>query len=324
MEHGLVSPLLFEYDLVPLSVKSVDQRNSWCIKTGHGDFFFKKLEVGHQQIVDTVQKFLVLQKSGFPGMIPYVKTKYGEDFIVAGKDNYALFPWVEKTCDIHELKKWEVKVLKQLALLHKLSEIKSGSGTIPEEILNGVKNKWENRVEEFKSFRLKNHTRINSLIEEGRKKALRLSHLAINRLDEINQSTHLEGTIRRAICHGRINRKNIIVGKNKKIYFINFEKATMDTHVKDLALFLRRYAPYIHWDPVVGHEWLRGYNQGFPLTHGEKLLLGCYLLFPERVIGEVLQNGKSSLFQQKGFYQWQKRVEELGAIERFVKTITSI
>ena len=126
------------------------------------------------------------------------------------------------------------------------------------------------------------------------------------------------------ICHGRINRKNIVVGKNKKIYFINFEKATIDTHVKDLALFFRRYAPYIQWDPAVGHDWLVGYNQRFPLTHGEKLLLGCYLLFPEKVISEVLQHGKSSLFQQKGFYQWQKKVEELRGIERFVKTITSI
>lgn len=323
MKQEWVSQLLFEYDLFPLSIKSIDQRNSWYIKTEQGEFFLKKVEVEREKLIDTVEKFSLLQKMDFSGMIPYKKTKYGEDFLIEERGTFVLFPWVEKLCEIHELKKWEIKVLKQLANLHKLSEMKPGKG-VPEGILLGVKNKWENRVEEFKSFRLKKHTRLNSFIEEGRKRSLRLAYLAINRLDDINQSTHLGGNIRTVICHGRINRKNILVGKNRKIYFVNFEKASIDSHVKDLALFFRRYAPYIHWNPVVGHEWLKGYNQVFPLTHGEKLLLGCYLLFPERVIGEVLQYGKSTQFQKKGFNQWQKRVEELRVIERFVKTITSI
>lgn len=324
MGQGAVSQLLFEYDLFPLSIKAINPRDSWHIKTGEGDYLFKKIEANHEQLIDTAKRFSLLQELNFQGFIPYVKTKYGENFLREGQDYYALFPWVEKACEVHELKKWELKVLKKMALLHKESEMKTENVNVSEQILLGVKNKWENRVEEFKSFRLKNHTRLNALIEEGRKKAVRMADLAINRLDELHQSTHIEGTIRTTICHGRINRKNILVGKNKKIYFTNFEKATIDTHVKDLALFFRRYAPYIQWDPVVGKEWLKGYNQVFPLTHGEKLLLGCYLTFPEKVIGEILQHGKSSLFQQKGFYQWQKKVEELRGIERFVKTITSI
>lgn len=324
MVHEWIAHLLFEYDLAPLSIKSVDKRNSWRINTVHGDFFLKRLEIHQKQLSSTAEKIALLQKNEFSGVIPYEKTKYGEYFVTDGKYLYVLSPWIEKAKEIHELKKWETKVLKQMALMHKKSEMPSHSRDFYAGILTGVKNKWEERVEEFKSFRFKKHTRMNSLIDEGRKKALRLAQSAMSRIDEMNQSSLLEKSVRIAICHGRIHRKNIIVGKNAKIYFTHFENSTMDTPVKDIALFFRRYAPYIQWDPRLGHEWLKGYNQVYPLTHGEKFLLGSYLLFPERVIGEMLDHGKSPMFQKKGFYRWQKRVDELGAIERFVKTISYI
>lgn len=320
----MASHLLFEYDLRPVTLQPVDQVNSWQVETEQGKFFLKKMDIDRNQVNEIGRRLIVLIQSGITCILPFQINKYGDNHIYTGEGIYVLLPWIEKAYDIHELKRWEMRVIKQLATLHKASLTHLGASMGEEKsILSKVEERWRNRVLEFRTFHLQNHTRLSALLEDGKKKALRMGDLAIHRLEEIKKVMEQEGKVRLSLCHGQINRKNIIVDSERKVIFTHLEKATIDTPVKDLAIFFRRYAPYKNWDPEIGAEWLKVYTEIFPLTHTEKLLLGSYLLFPERVIRDVLHHGKTSLFQQKGYYQWQKRIEELAVTERFVRTITS-
>lgn len=84
-----------------------------------------------------------------------------------------------------------------------------------------------------------------------------------------------------SLCHGDLQHHNLLLWEGKG-FFINFEKAVVDSPIRDLALFFRKMMEKNNWSQEMGNHALEAYERIRALTEEEKIQLRYRLSYPEK------------------------------------------
>ncbi|AMA72095.1 MULTISPECIES: phosphotransferase [Aneurinibacillus] len=318
--------VLHEYDLRLHNLVQEGQ-NRWKAETDCGSFW---LEVTHEhplQLNFVASWLRYLSARGVRSVIPFCLTKYGEPCVVTYEGTYLLLPWIEQIAMIKDLPDWDIKVLKEMARIHKISA-EAGEqwrGYAPVS-LRQVRQRWEEgiaRIEEIAEAggKRKTASAFERAVRNSAEQVRQFAEWGIQELEKVAVSSdvlHLS----RALCHGRVHSRNILVGAGRQIYFINFERANFDTPVRDVTLFFRRYGPAWEWRKGKGREWLYAYESERCLTKGERRLLACYLMYPERLMELARKYVRASKerreqMEQQQVLAWKKHLRLLPKMHEF-------
>ena len=118
-----------------------------------------------------------------------------------------------------------------------------------------------------------------------------------------------EGTL----CHGDLQHHNIMMLK-EDVYFINFEKFVLDSHMRDLSLFLRKVMEKNLWSKELGQYVLQSYEKEKAITEEEKYQLYYRLKYPEKFwkIVNFYNNSPKAWIPEKN---WEKLKNLIAAEE---------
>lgn len=84
-----------------------------------------------------------------------------------------------------------------------------------------------------------------------------------------------------SLCHGDLQHHNLLLNEGE-VFFINFEKITLDSPMRDLALFLRKIMEKNNWSKELADKGLKAYEKVRPLSQRERLQLWYRLSYPEK------------------------------------------
>ncbi|MCD8509340.1 MAG: hypothetical protein LRY73_05285 [Bacillus sp. (in: Bacteria)] len=130
-------------------------------------------------------------------------------------------------------------------------------------------------------------------------------------------------SFRSVLCHGKPSRKHTCFDQYGTAYFLNFEKAVLDTPSRDLALMFRHFFQSRPWDEQEGQHWLQLYERHFALFDEERHLLMSYLAFPESLYQSVdLYTSKDrTITELQAVTILEKKVLTMNRVMRFMNSV---
>ncbi|MGB8002108.1 MAG: phosphotransferase [Anaerobacillus sp.] len=285
--------LLFQYDLYPERITKVGKVTR--IETKRGTFALKEtqLQIGQMdRMLHFEEKFRQLQ---FEGYVPFVRTKYGDAFVIMRDRVAYLTPWVDGI-DNNPAQKAE-QMVHSLAGLHGYT---AKEQAFSEEVIKQSYNKMvlmrESRQFEMEKYVGQIEKRIYlspfelSFVTHFHQ-LMKYCDLAKTRLDDWYEQVLEAKRYRSVLCHGKCSPSHYLSTSGRG-YFINFERAVIDTPVRDLAYYVRSSVHPFQYNPTTTMGNIARYEDQFSLYEEEKELLASYLYFPESVFNSV------SLFQE--------------------------
>ncbi|MBN6186544.1 phosphotransferase [Aneurinibacillus sp. BA2021] len=322
--------ILYEYDLFPRQIAQV-REHEWKVKTDHGFFLLKRTGESPAQLYFVASWLHYLYSRGMYTAIPYYISKYGEACISTVAGAYVLQPWVDGARPLPRFPDWESHVLREVGRIHKISaQAEQGWDGYAPVSLDTIKRRWEDGIAHIQKAaqeagKESTGTGLERMLKESAEHVRHFAEWAIQELEEAAEQIE-ESALARVLCHGRIHRSNLLQDADGRIYFLNFERANLDTPIRDIALFFRRYAPQYQWNIRKGREWLAAYETERLLTKEERQLLSCYLLFPERLAqvarAYVRETGEErEEYVRKLLKTWQKHLGFLPKMHQFAFAI---
>ncbi|WP_216828823.1 spore coat protein YsxE [Alkalihalobacterium elongatum] len=284
------APILFHYDLYPEYIE--DWGKVKQVKTSHGMFALKEAHMTRQQGDAFVQVMRKLDRLGYRQLIPILPTKYGEYVLSTEDRTYYLMPWIEEE-PYQARTSREEKIIDQLGVIHRLT---AKTEEYPKETIDEAYQKllqrWDMRRLELERFadEAEGRTYISPF------QLTYLTHVHQMLLMVEDAKRHLKnwydicvekGSYRTVLCHGRASRNHTIFNANGDPILFNFERASMDTPARDLALFCRQSFGYNLWNEEEMVRWFGTYDRNINLLDEEKELLFGYLCFPEPVLFSI-------------------------------------
>lgn len=322
--------LLHDYDLRLYGIDETE-KNRWRVETDNGIFLLEKTDEHPTQLYFVASWLHYLYSQGIKSVVPFCVTKYGEPYIATRYGMYVLQPWIEETEAIWRVPEWETRVLREVGRIHQVS-IRAQvrwQGYAPVS-LEQIRQRWESSIAQvvlIAEMAGQHHgTEVfGKMVKKNVEQFLHFAQYAVRELTDA--TARLERRpLMRVLCHGRIHRRNMIIGAGGAFYITRFERANLDTPVRDLAIFFRRYAPRCGWSIRRGRKWLAAYEEENPLTEEERLLLSCYLLFPER-LAHVARTYWNTAGEDRGqsvqqwMQTWQKHLQLLSEMHQFALAI---
>jgi CotS family spore coat protein len=127
------------------------------------------------------------------------------------------------------------------------------------------------------------------------------------------------------ICHGDLQHHNGLFCE-EGMFFINFEKFTADSPVRDIALFFRKMMEKNNWSPELGRYVLASYEKKRHLSPEEKIQLYYRLSYPEKfwkIVNFYYNSGKAWIpdrNRQKLERLWKQEEEKRVFLESILKS----
>ncbi len=282
-------PVLFHYDLFPEKLEQHGKVKK--VITKRGTFALKEAEMTEDERSWFTHVIQRLSEIGFHQVVPLYPTKFGDYTVQLGSRTYYLMPWFASD-ERNEKAKDEV-LLDHLGKIHALTlKEQDFSNEVVEHSYQYLMNRWENRQYEMERF-----------TEEAEQKTymspfeltylshfhqiMRMTEEAKRRLKDWYDTCQREKRYRSVLCHGKVSRNHLVFNPTGEGHLLNFEKAVLDTPVRDLAVYFRRAAHQREWTMEEGKFLLDSYEKHVPLLNEERGLLISYLSYPEPVFNAV-------------------------------------
>ncbi|WLD92259.1 spore coat protein YsxE [Alkalihalobacillus sp. AL-G] len=316
--------ILYYYDLYPERIESYGQVQK--ITTSRGTYALKKTNMNKEQLDWFLHCMNRLNEIGYHHVVPIVPTKYGDSNVTNGYHSFYLTRW----CD-HEARsgfQYEDFIIDELGKLHSHTvKAQSFSDEVVKDSYNALIQRFEQRQLEMERFTelSERQTYISPFELRYLSQFHRLMRMAEDAKQHViswYQSCEEQKRYRSVMCHGRPFRGHIVVDQLGEGNFINFERAILDTPVRDLAYFFRTAAHYPEWEEQVALEWLGQYERHLPLLPEEKLLLASYLKFPEPVFSTIqTYQGTHDLSQLELVRKLDRKLNVMRSLDRFANQI---
>lgn len=230
--------------------------------------------------VDFIARLLIhLADSGFRYAPQVVPNKDGTYCIGSKESLYMITDWVPgRIANFNERTEWK-KALRTLAELHRHAEFPV-IGDVP-----AARERYthlRSRIEDYRGYLLAYEA--SGFIDM----CVSLCDAAIRHLGEEQciEAVEHEASVR-AFVHGDYNYPNLIADPQGNMHPIDFENASLEPRMADLAHILQRN---VAWK---GHEWLRWieyYDRFKPLSTGDRHLLFALLHTPYPLIRAIRLN----------------------------------
>lgn len=276
--------VLEKYDIEVL--RSWKGRGAILCETKTGIKILKEYRGNEQRLEQQERLLKEIKERGCLGVEEIVRTREGE-LSVKDEDmvSYCLKDYRQgKECNSKDRAECE-EALGQLARFHMVSclpRLAEEYGLVPFEL----------------SFQLEKHNRElkkarRFLKEKGQKtdfERLLSRHYDFfyekaGKVLEESRKTQKETEdgrkLQKVFCHGDFQHHNILFTR-EQIFFINFEKFTLDSPARDLSLFFRKIMEKNNWSESWGQSMLKAYEKNRKLSAAEKLDLYYRLSYPEK------------------------------------------
>ncbi len=273
--------VLEKYDIEVL--RSWKGRGAILCETKTGIKILKEYR-GNEQRLELQERLLrEIKKRGYPSVEDIIRTREGELWV---KDedmtSYCLKDYRQgKECNSKDRAECE-EALGQLARLHEASclpWLAEEYGLVPFQLPLQL----EKHNRELKKAR-------RFLKEKGQKtdfERLLSRHYdffyekAGKILEESRKMEKEMEEAKKIFCHGECQHHNILFTR-ERIFFINFEKFTLDSPARDLSLFFRKIMEKNNWSESWGQSMLKAYEKNRKLSAADKLDLYYRLSYPEK------------------------------------------
>lgn len=314
-----------EYDFYPQAIENMGRVSK--IKCDRGVFALKKTSVGQEQLLFLEKAFHHLKRNGFNQYVPFYPNKFGDSYLAFQNECYYVTPWIEDIMEEKYCDDWEMKMIQCIARLHRATiNFEESYEKQPSLSSRNLLQRWHKRLGQMIQYKKFAQDReMMSPIEVAFVSHFEYLHelslRAIRYLKEWEERTVQKEGMRTVLCHGHIHRKNVLQNKDE-FYLIDFDHAIMGSPARDLALFYRRHVEKaMEWEDETALEWLKAYEEEFPLEREEKILLAIYLLFPERIFKEIelYYQGVRDWHPLKQVRYFEKQMKATYLIRRFVK-----
>lgn len=284
-------PVLYHYDLFAEKVEHYGKVKK--IYSNRGVFALKETSCTAQDMEWLIHCYERLASLGYRNIPPIYRTKFGDPVMQAGGKFYYLMPWYS---DVQpESYEKEEFLMEEMGKFHALTvkEQVFASDVIVESY-SALVNRFETRQLQMEQFTESSERstyvapfELNYLTNFHR--MMRMAEESKKLVGEWYRQCDAAQRFRSVLCHGRPLRNHVVFTESGEKLLINFERAVLDTPVRDLAIFFRGVTNYMDWNVEDGLYWLECYERHFRLYPEEKVLLASYLYFPEPVFVLVEQ-----------------------------------
>ncbi len=126
-----------------------------------------------------------------------------------------------------------------------------------------------------------------------------------------------------SFCHGDFQYHNLLFSGDGTVSVINFEKATLDSPVRDLYLFMRKLLEKNSWNSTLGAELLEEYEKERMLTVNDRIQLLYRFLYPEKFwkIVNFYYNSTKSWIPLRYKEKLEKIIEQEDNRECFIEQV---
>lgn len=322
-----IGAVLFQYDLYPEKIETFGKVKK--AYTTNGTYALKETKMSRDETEWLIHVIKRLDRIGFHYVVPILPTKYGDYVLRYGDLVYYLMPWYEDhTTFRHPVHPEEVMV-EELAKLHGLTErTQEYSEELLEESYETLKKRWTYRRLEMERYadRIEGDVYLSPFqltFLTHFQRSLQMADEAERQLSSWIQGAKEKKSFRSVLCHGKPSRSHTCFDQYGSAYFINFEKAVLDTPSRDLALMFRHFFQSRPWDEQEGQHWLQLYERHFALFDEERHLFMSYLAFPESLYQTVdaYTREDNKMTELQAVTQLEKKVLTMNRIQRFMSSV---
>ncbi|TCP54791.1 CotS family spore coat protein [Tumebacillus sp. BK434] len=286
---GADPEVLREWDLAIEKIKAV--RGVLRIKAPGGYRALKKVSATESRVRFVQQAVDHLAGRGFPNVPRFIRTKYGDPYVVHPTGIYYLTDWMPgKEADLKKAKNVFLAA-ETLAKLHSAGAgfEADGFGQETREDFSAQWGRFQAKLQSYDTS-LADRREQNAMEDAYRTHRSELNKMIHHAAEQLAHSPY--GQIlewardNKTICHGSYSRQNLIVDK-ERMSVVDFDHCHYGHPVHDLGALLTRYMPRYEWDAAIGFSILDVYRAVREVTAEEMTVLAAYLSFPQRTLDVV-------------------------------------
>lgn len=316
--------ILFQYDIRPTNME--DWGKVKKIYANQGTFALKETSLSQEAKEVVIHSYRKLERLGFKQIVPIYPTKYGEYLVSTSTKDYYLMPWIEEEPFQSRVSKEEI-IIDQMGIIHRLTaKTEEFSKEAIEESYKSLMQRWELRTLDLQRFAevaesrtymspfelafLTHYHHLMIMVEEAKRYLTNWYEQCIKK-----------EKYRTVLCHGKLSRHHTMFTERGEPYIFNFERASMDTPARDIALFCRHSFGFSLWNEEEMLRWFQAYERHLPLLNEEKELLMGYLSFPEPILFSIqMYNERSRPFSELQHVQrLERRIMMMRKVQRLGK-----
>ncbi|MBS7529254.1 phosphotransferase [Hazenella sp. IB182353] len=258
------------------------QGNVCKIINEDGVYALKKSRSSREKLLVLHRLFQKLQENGYEHLLPWIPTHNGEPVASVESVNWYATPWKEPDADFPN-----TDIVRGLAEFHHeaeplISEFRELRTKIGKEDLEEWKLKKDQLDLYQESAKMRDYpSPFDKVYLRGYEQLQEPYQFFLRGMEKFVDVTSGKPP-RYTICHTRIHPSNILSYENG-FSFIDFDNVRIDTPVRDLATYMRRYIRD-QGDQEHPSEILEAYEEKNKLQGTEKRLLALYLAYPERLM----------------------------------------
>jgi len=317
--------ILEQYDLTV--ERTWKGRGSILFETKDGIYILKEYKGTPERLLRIGPVLTRIRENGYADIEEILANKEGEYFCVDyDRTTYIVKRYFQaKECNIRDRAEY-LGAIRALARLHKAMD-GAGEGIFETDKLP-IEWEYEKHNQELRRVR-------KYLKEKGQKSEFERflqnnydlfyeqALAAMEKLQQEDRAAWLHSmNAHHMICHGDYQYHNILMDQGH-CFIVNFEKITADNPIRDLYLFVRKLLEKNNWDPSLGKELMRTYNEERNLQEEDLLQLKYRFYYPEKFwkIVNFYYNSPKSWISCKNGEKLEKLLEQEKVRETLLKSI---
>lgn len=284
-----VRRVLESYHVFPVDINKVTNR-VYYVQSNKQSYALKKASLDDKSLTRWLEIYQIAQSQNLQNILPVYLNHSGELYSRDGNDIYYLTPWVESQNRAHSIE----KVYQNLGYIHaKTRNVQSLSSEMRDSSrenflvykkkVGELRKKLLNHVEHFEAQHFMSPVEL--LVCTQYRDLVQVFYVLERRLNQYLESLDEITEWKISLCHGKLKDSHVIHGN--QLYFINWEHATYQHPIVDLAMIMKNKSLHYDTDKRLLLDKLKVYTDENKLENHELTLLAIYLLDPERYLETI-------------------------------------
>jgi spore coat protein YsxE len=322
-----ITLILEQYQIVPNYVEKVGKVIK--IYTNQGVFALKEANPKKIYRYNIIENVRSLQDKGVRSVVPIYHTYSGDYVVEHNEKHYYLMPWIDGQDANSDENLHFQRMFTSLGKMHQKTQKEK---KVDIDQLQGhydkLTKRWSNERETLENF-------IDVAESNWYMSPYELSYctffhkimsahkFANDQLEKwITKMKETENT-RIVMNHGSLSISHFLVNERGEGVFINLENAQETTPIQDLTNYYKQSFETYPIQQLERNNWLRTYENNFPLREEEKLLFMSYMAYPTaiaRQIGPYMKRDEN-INEQEKVKELLKSFWHINNIEFFISKI---
>lgn len=302
------------YYVTVLSIEKI--KNVYKIVAVEGDFCLKQIKYDFYRLKHILEVFDYLKENEFDNILDIICTNNGEKYIEYNNIYFYMTSWLESRQLNYSNNYDLIRAAQNIAKFHNYSKGFKPSVDTDVDIRYM---KWiqifDKKINDILNFKdiIENKEELSlfdKIYLKNIDKNISLANEAVENLYKYDYKKVMKETVKKNyICHHDLANHNLLLDKNGKVYFIDFDYIVIDTYLHDIGSFIYRCLKYGRWYYEKFNLIIRSYKDVKKISNKEMLLIISFILFPND-------------FWQIGFQYYEEKI--LWKEEKFIKRISRI